>query len=44
MRSQFQSFQWFNRCAPFITGISPFQAFKPFKASRQFNVQRFNVQ
>ena len=44
--SQFQSFQWFdgltmsgfilNRFAPFITGISPFQAFQSFNRFAPF--------
>ena len=45
--SQFQSFQSFNRFAPFITGISPFQTFQtfnrcaPFKRSGQRPFQEF---
>jgi hypothetical protein len=32
--SQFQSFQPFNRYAPFITGINPFQSFDVLKGYR----------
>jgi hypothetical protein len=49
----FQTFQTFNRCAPFITGISPFQPFQsfnrfaPFKTFPEFlklrKVQRTQV-
>ena len=46
----FQTFQTFNRFAPFIREISPFQTFEsfnrfaPFKALRRFKVQGSRVQ
>ena len=42
--SQFQSFQPFNRFAPFTTGTDPFQTFQTFNRCAQFKMFKFRNQ
>src|SRR4029077_1677115 len=43
LRVPFQSFQSFNRFAPFITGISPFQTFQTFNRCAPFKTFQANA-